>query len=77
MLDVIILCFINLLSFVIGSKIGQGRNITLNPIKAVKETMTEKKEKKIADLKDRQLKTTLENIDNYDGSGFGQKEIPR
>lgn len=77
MLDVIILCFINLLSFVIGAKIGQGKNITLNPIKAVKESITEKKEKKIADLKDRQLKTTLENIDNYDGSGFGQKEIPR
>lgn len=78
--DVVILMLINLASFVIGAKIGlsvsKKKDITLNPIKAVSETITEHKEKKVADLEERKLKTMLNNIDNYDGTGFGQSKIP-
>lgn len=78
--DVVILMLINLASFVIGAKIGlsisKKKDITLNPIKAVSESINEHKEKKVADLEERKLKTMLNNIDNYDGTGFGQSKIP-
>lgn len=80
MIETIILCFINLLSFVIGAKIGMSiankKEITLNPVKAIQEHREERIEHKEADLKDKQLKTMLKNIDNYDGTEFGQEEIP-
>ena len=78
--EVAILMLINLLSFVIGAKIGQNisnkKNITLNPVKMVSDSIETHKEKKVADLEERKLKTMLENIDNYDGTRFGQKNIP-
>lgn len=80
LVEVAILMLINLLSFVIGAKIGQNvskkKDITLNPVKMVSEQIEEHKEKKIADLEERKLKTMLENIDNYDGTGFGQRKMP-
>lgn len=76
-----IYCGMCILSFVIGAIIGQraqkGKDITLNPVKVIKETKTESKVKKEEDLKRRQIDTMLKNIDNYDGSGMGQTEIPR
>ena len=43
--EVIILCAINLISFIVGAKIGQGsikgREITFNPIKAIKNDLKE------------------------------------
>ena len=78
--DVIILMGFNLLSFVIGAKIGlnvsRKKDITLNPVKMVSDSIETHKEKKVANLEERKLKTMLENIDNYDGTGFGQKNIP-
>lgn len=78
--DVVILMGFNLLSFVIGAKIGlnvsRKKDITLNPVKMVSDSIETHKEKKVANLEERKLKTMLENIDNYDGTGFGQKNIP-
>ena len=78
--DVVILMLINLLSFVIGAKIGlnvsKKKDITLNPVKMVSDSIETHKEKKVANLEERKLKTMLENIDNYNGTGFGQKNIP-
>ena len=78
--DVAILMLINLLSFVIGAKVGQDiskkKDISLNPAKIVSEQVEQHKEKKKADLEERKLKTMLDNIDNYDGTGFGQSKIP-
>ena len=78
--DVIILMLINLFSFVIGAKIGvsvsKKKDITLNPVKMVSESIEQRKEKKVANLEERKLKTMLDNIDNYAGTGLGQKNIP-
>lgn len=80
LIEVVILMLINLLSFVIGAKIGlnvsKKKDITLNPVKMVSDSIETHKEKKAASLEERKLKTMLENIDNYDGTGFGQKNIP-
>lgn len=79
--EVIILCAFNLLSFIIGAKIGQvsikGRDIKINPIKAIKEDIRENKIAKADNLKKRQIDVMLQNIDKYDGTSLGQKEIPR
>lgn len=80
-IEVIILCFINLLSFVIGAKIGmssiKGKAITINPIKAVKEEIKTNKEMKKENLNTRKIETMLSNIDNYQGNGLGQTQIPK
>lgn len=81
MMETIILLIINLITLIIGVKIGlsaaNNKEITINPIKAYQEHKEEKKAQREADLKERQMKTMLQNIDNYDGTDFGQQEIPR
>ena len=79
--EVIILCAINLISFAVGAKIGKcsikGREITFNPVKAIKNDLKENKINKKEDLRRRKIETALENIENYNGTGLGQKEIPK
>lgn len=81
MIETIVIVVINLITLIIGVKIGisaaNKKDITLNPMKAIKEHREEQREQKEADLKERQMKTMLKNIDNYDGTGFGQENIPR
>lgn len=80
-LEVLCLCAFNLLSFVIGAKIGQlsakNKDISLNPVKTIKEEIKESKITRKEDLKKRQIDTMLDNIDNYNGTGLGQKQIPK
>lgn len=68
----------NLVCVIIGLKIGLALNkcesISLpSPVKAYKE-YTAKKEAKAEQDK---LETILRNIENYDGTGFGQLDVPR
>lgn len=63
-----------------GSKVKENKTIdmpTINPVKVVKKTIDEAK----ADIKREKdeivEETNLYNIDNYDGTGIGQKDIPR
>lgn len=80
-IEVLLLCGFNLLSLIIGVIIGQkstkGREITLNPVKAIKTEIKSNRETKEQELKKKKIDTMLKNIDNYDGSGLGQNEIPR
>jgi hypothetical protein len=71
---------LNIVCFLIGAKVGQtvskGEPITLpevNPMKAIQE----KRERKAAEAEADKLQTILENIENYDGTGSGQKDVPR
>lgn len=70
-----------LLSFVIGVRIGQKVNnnetIRLNPIKAIDEYKEEKEVKRQIKETETKLNVMLDNIDSYDGTGLGQKDIPR
>ena len=83
MVETIILCTIFgvfiLFAYTLGLKNGQklskNEKITmpeLNPIKAIQneiETHEEKKKQTIFDI-------NMANIDNYDGTGIGQQNIP-
>lgn len=66
--------------FLIGTKVGQqtarGETVelpTVNPIKAVRE----REERKAAEEERNKIETILDNIDRYDGTGLGQKDVPR
>lgn len=71
---------INVLCFFIGAKVGQqaskGEPIAMpevNPIKAWDGWQDRKEAKKEKDKYD----AILENIEAYDGTSIGQKDIPR
>ena len=84
MTDTIIICTIFgvflMLSFILGAKIGQkvvkGEEVKIelpNPIKKINEHKEMKEAERVQD----ELDIIAENIDNYDGTGLGQKEIPK
>lgn len=81
-----IMCLIALVNFVCiscfiigvrtGQKVVKGEEVKVelpNPVKAIKEHKEKKEVDKIMD----KLDIVAENIDNYDGTGAYQKEIPR
>lgn len=72
-----ILCII---SFIVGAIIGQktikGEDIklpNLNPINAIHDIEDSIQTRKEIERN----KVIAENIDNYDGTGFGQKDVPK
>ena len=76
---VIILVFMTgsfcVISFLVGAGKGNTR-VNLNPIEAYKEHKEQKEQSKAYDLKQRQFATMMENVENYDGTPLGQKDIP-
>ena len=68
----------NILCFMLGAKVGQkvvkGEEITLptiNPLEAYREHEAKREAQREQDKFD----TILHNIDNYDGTSYGQKEV--
>lgn len=72
-------CFFNVVCFFIGAKVGQKvvRGETLEtPLKSPLETLREAKDNFEYRQEQERLQTISDNIDNYDGTGIGQKDIP-
>ncbi len=68
---------INLLSFYLGSKLCRNEELdirlpNINPIKKHKEY----KEKKEVKREQEKMDVIMQNIDNYDGTSNGQKDVP-
>ena len=68
----------NIACFVIGAKVGQkvvrGESIeipSINPYKAIKDH----KEQKVAEAEKNRVDTIMQNIDSYNGTGYGQKDV--
>ena len=57
-----------------GQKVSRGEEVKLPNLGDIKREHDAKKEE---DKERDRLNTILENIDNYDGTGYGQKDIPR
>lgn len=80
-MGVMIVCGgMNLVCFLSGAKIGQkvvkGEPIetpNLDPFKAYRENQ----DRKQAEREQDKLSTIMENIESYDGTGRGQKDVPR
>lgn len=71
---------LNIVCFFVGAKVGQtvskGEDITMpsvNPLKAIREHNARKE----ADMEQNRIETILSNIDRYDGTARGQKDVPR
>lgn len=69
-----------IISFTVGAKIGQkvvkGEDIklpTINPVEMYREHEERREAKKEQD----RLDTILQNIESYDGTSAGQKDVPR
>ena len=69
---------LNIVCFFIGAKVGQAVNKdkdielpNINPIKKMNEYKEEKEYKKSK----KQMSIMFENINNYDGTSLGQKDI--
>ncbi len=69
---------LNIVCFFIGAKVGQkvvkGETIetpSFNPMRAYRE----EKSKKEADREQSRYNTIMENIEAYDGTGMGQKDV--
>ena len=79
-LTIAIMGAVNILCFVFGAKVGQavskGEKVELpsvNPVKAIREHQERKEAKKEQD----RIDAIMRNIDSYDGTGYGQEDIPR
>ncbi len=77
---ILIVSTLNVVCFFIGAKVGQkvvkGEEIelpSLNPLKAYKEAQ----EKREAERQQDRLDTILQNIEAYDGTSAGQKDVSR
>ena len=71
---------INIACFMIGAKVAQtvmqGEPVEvpeLNPMKAAKAH----RERKEAEMERNVVETIMRNIDNYDGTPYGQEDVPR
>lgn len=74
----LVMAVTNIACFVIGAKVGQkvvkGEPVELpNPVKAIKEHQA----KKEAEFEQNKIDTIMRNIENYDGTEYGQEEVPR
>ena len=72
-----LLCII---SFVIGARVGQKsvksdeiKLPSINPVKIINEMNESREQKK----EQERYKIIAENIDNYDGTSIGQKDVPK
>lgn len=69
-----------IISFTVGAKVGQkvvkGEDIKLPTINPV-EMYREHEERREARKKQEQIDTVLANIDVYNGTPLGQKDVPR
>ncbi len=70
----------NILCFLIGAKVGQkvvkGEEVQLpkvNPMEAYREHEARKEAERVKD----KIDTIMRNIDSYDGTGYGQEDVPR
>lgn len=69
----------NIACFMIGAKVGQqvsrGETVktpTVNPVQAIKERRAMNE----AQMEQDRLETILRNIEGYDGTGYGQEDVP-
>ena len=79
-LSVVLIFFAFKIGLYYGAKIKNDELIDkpkINPIKIVKEQFDDFKDENKLKIKQQIEETNLYNIDNYDGTGMGQKEIPR
>ena len=79
-LTILAMGFVCMACFLMGAKVGQAvakdkpiETPTINPVKAIKEHRA----KQEAEMEQSRLETIMQNIENYDGTGFKQEDVPK
>ena len=79
-LEIAVIGVLVIFSFVIGAKVGQnvakGETVNLpsfNPLNAIREQNDKKQAEKVQE----RIDTIMQNIEGYDGTSRGQKDVPR
>lgn len=71
---------LNIVCFFIGAKVGQkvskGENLELPSVNPIERTR-EKQEKKEAKKEQERIDTIMQNIEAYNGTSQGQKDVPK
>jgi hypothetical protein len=77
---ILVVSMMNLACFIAGAKIGQKVNKDepieipkVEPLKAFREHQ----DRKEAEREQNRIGTIMENIEKYDGTSYGQKDVPR
>lgn len=71
-------CF--LVGAIVGSKVGRGSEIEVNPAKiidGIKDRKEQREAKREAAQEKEKLDVIFENIKNYNGTSSGQRDVPR
>jgi hypothetical protein len=73
-----IICLSNIICFYLGAKTGQ-KVVNKEPLEipTIPKVIEKKKEERAIKREKQREEIILENIDNYDGTGIGQKAIPK
>ena len=80
-MDILLLLVVGALNVVcffvgawVGQKVSRGEALKISdPVEAIRERKERKEARREAD----RYETIMENIDRYDGTSNGQKEVPR
>lgn len=79
-LTILAVSTLNVVCFFIGAKVGQtvskGEALQMpevNPLKAIRE----REDRKQAEAEQERYNAILRNIENYDGTGRNQEDVPR
>lgn len=74
----------NVLCFFLGAKIAQkiyeGERVTVdipNPIEEIRKAREEREAEEMAEAEADKTQAILDNISNYDGTPYRQKDVPR
>ena len=77
---ILVVGVLNIACFFIGAKVGQtvakGEKIE-TPLETVKNAVIERQESKEAKRQQDKLDTIMRNIESYDGTEYGQEDVPR
>lgn len=84
--QIILLCFFNLMCWLIGYTLGRASVVQCKPVKPVEEPVEPVEavepapaapaQDAEATLQRRRFEAIMANIDNYDGTEQGQKDVP-
>lgn len=76
-LILLVVCISNILCFyigaLIGNKVSRGEELRLP---RASELAEEKRDRRAAREKQERIDVIMRNIDAYDGTGFGQRDVP-
>ena len=87
-METVLICMVlgagMLAAFVVGAKVSQavskGEKVELpipNPVEAVRESVERREARREAKAKDDWFEAVMQNVDNYNGTPMGQREVPR